>query len=351
MAKKLAAIVLSGFVCLMLAMDKLSASGYFFPLFYEIPEGSVGIFTSGDRLYDGVYTPGVHPIWPSDEALIVSTLPEKAVIKKLPCLTADGIDVEFGEVAVAYRVLEDGVWAMVDHFGVGFVVPLIEKPVQQELANWCAGLTAKGVLLEKKDRLRQHLMDHLASHLHVAQSGHSPGLLVIGLEISSPAVPDEVIDSLLERSNAEPEPEPEPEDSAHEDPLSAPLSEYEAVTEEPLEKEEIITDVDLGAHASGESPEFFFQKDDNSPVAGQSDTLEASVFAETNWATNEPGVAIEDVRHPESHGVDAAHVDLSDGKLAGHGPVFTRDHRDALQQNPIFKSLWKNDSSRLYVGW
>lgn len=344
MAKRLVAIVLPGFVCLMLAMDKLSASGYFFPLLYEIPEGSVGIFTSGDRLYDGVYPPGVHPIWPSDEALIVSILPEKAVIKKIPCLTADGIEVEFGEVAVAYRVLEDGVWAMVDHFGVSFVVPLIEKPVQQGLANWCAGLTAEGVLLEKKGRLKQYLMDHLASHLHVAQSGHSPGLLVTGLEISNPAVPDEVIDNLLERSNVE----PEPEDSAPEDPLSAPL--YEAVTEEPLEKEEIISDAYTGEHASEERPEFFFQQDDDSPVARQSDTVEASVFAETDWFTGESGVAIKDVGHPESHGVDAAHVDRS-GKVAGHNSVFTGDPQDALQQNPISRSLWKNDNSRLYVGW
>lgn len=348
MAKRLVAIVLPGFVCLMLAMDKLSASGYFFPLFYEIPEGSVGIFTSGDRLYDGVYPPGVHPIWPSDEALIVSVLPEKAVIKKIPCLTADGLEVEFGEVAVAYRVLEDGVWAMVDHFGVDFVVPLIEKPVQQGLADWCAGLTAKGVLLEKKGRLKQHLMDYLASHLHVAQSGHSPGLLVTGLEISSPAVPDEVIDDLLERSNAEPE--PEPEDSVHEDQLSAPpLPNHEAVTEEPLESEEIITDAYIDVHASEERPELFLPQDDNGPVAGQSDVLEASVFAETDWATGEPGVAIADVRHPES-GLDAAHVD-ADEKVAGHGPVLTGDQQGAAQQNPISRSLWKNDNSRLYVGW
>ena len=66
MTRKLTMIVISGFLFLTIAAEKLAASGYFLPFLYEIPEGNVGVFRSGDQLYDGVYTHGVYPVWPSD---------------------------------------------------------------------------------------------------------------------------------------------------------------------------------------------------------------------------------------------------------------------------------------------
>ena len=213
---------------------------------YEIPEGNVGIFKNGDQLYDGVYTAGVYPVWPSDEALIVSILPEKAVIRRVPCLTTDGIDVDFGEITVAYRVLEGGIWALVNLFGGDFVSPLIEKPVQQGLTDWCADMTAEEVFLEKDDQLKQHLLDYLTHYLQVAQAAQQlPGLLVTELEISRPTVPDEVIDNVLKRT-ADPL---AAEDSLYGSQLSsssvADIAVIEELAEEDVREEENSVDVDI----------------------------------------------------------------------------------------------------------
>jgi len=388
--KRPAAIVLSGFLFLVLATGGSVASGYFIPLLYEIPEGSVGVFKSGDQLYDGVYTAGVYPVWPSDEALVVSILPEKAVIRKIPCLTSDDVNIDFGEITVGYRVLEGGVWALVDLFGIDFVSPLIEKPVQQAMADWCADMTAEGIFLEKNSRLEQHLMDYLTHHLHVAQGTYSPGVIVTGLETSRPAVPDEVIDNVLRRSHAADQ--SAVEDGLHSAQSSPSSSEDAAVTdEEPSGEDEDAGEEESSAGmvinraASEEKPAFSSPHDDDEPLpvpdhqltTDPSDEVEALEPAETDRpaAHEELGPLSDDVEDhivvepsrvmddddavmdagadadaDEGVDQDAVQMDLS-GEGAERDPVFPEDRQYAQQQTPVSAGLWKNNSSRLYIGW
>ena len=445
MSKRPVAIVLSSFLSLMLATGKPAASGYFIPLLYEIPEGSVGIFKSGEQLYDGVYTAGVYPVWPSDEALIVSILPEKAVIKRVPCLTTDGIDIDFGEITVAYRVLEGGVWALVNLFGGDFVSPLIEKPVQQGIADWCADMTAEEVFLEKDEQLTQHLLDYLTHYLQIAQGSQQlPGLLVTGLEISRPTVPDEVIDNVLKRtadqfaaedglygsqlspssvadvavieelaeedvraeensvdivSNgvvAERKPEllhptrnKNNENKLHPTQPSPPSFRDTVVPEVPSAEDEEPSDEDIDEEESrrsitshGSAPkkkpgllepellktESLHSHDDEQSVQmpngqfvtdlpGEVKTLKP---AETNrvtiherpWGLTGGKADSVVVEQSQAMDADAVQLDLElSEEDAEHDPVFIEEQSRARLQKPLSTSLWKNNSSRLYIGW
>ena len=374
MTRKLTMIVISGFLFLTLAAGNLAASGYYLPFLSEIPEGSVGVFRSGDQLYDGVYTPGVYPVWPSDEVLLVSVLPEKTVIRESTCQTADGITVEFGAITVAYRVLEGGVWMLVELFGVDFVPALIEKPVRQGLADWCANMTAEGVFLEKNGLLKQYLMDYLTNHLNVVQGTEKTGLLITGLEVSRAAVPDEVIDSLLQRTYDQVATE---DDQRLDDQVTAEDDQYpddQVATEDdqypddheqsgygtvvvlspPFEKEfdedengmDIVTDdpdspeESGGVLKGGDDTPFLLHP----PVTDSSNEMQDQIAAYTETVTDEMAVAPEQSL-AQDDGTDTVPVDLPGDSVA------TEDQQDVQQGDQVSKSLWKNSSSRLYLGW
>ena len=336
----------------MLVADNVAASGYYLPFLHEIPEGSVGIFRNGDQLYDGVYTAGVYPVWPSDEVLLVSILPEKAVVRESTCLTADGVSVEFGAITIAYRVLEGGIWMLVELFGVDFVAPLIEKPVQQGLADWCANMTAEDVFLEKNGLLKQHLMDYLTNHLNVVQGLQKTGLLITGLEISHPSVPDEVIDRLLKRSVVQ-------DPLAAEDDLSSngessqvnvgAVVVLEAAYEEDKVANEAVLSGGVGLPEQPGSEQH--NGDDTSSPQGHhllvTDPPENKVAIPDSLVTPFDNMAIDpepSLIQDDGTELDAAQMDFpeEDDSVV---------QQDMQQSNPVSKSLWKNNSSRLYLGW
>ncbi len=392
MTRKLTMIVVSGFLFLTLAAGNLAASGYYLPFLSEIPEGSVGVFRSGDQLYDGVYTPGVYPVWPSDEVLLVSVLPEKTVVRESTCQTAEGITVEFGAITVAYRVLEGGVWMLVELFGVDFVPALIEKPVRQGLADWCANMTAEGVFLEKNGLLKQYLMDYLTNHLNVVQGAEKTGLLITGLEVSRAAVPDEVIDNLLKRTydQAATEDDDRPDDQVATEDDQRPDDQVateddqrpdnQVATEDdqhpddheqsgygtvvilsaPFEKEfdeeengmDIVTDDPESPEESGvvlkggdDTPLLL-----HPPVTDLSNEMPAALPSEDQIAAYTETVTVEMTASPEQ---SLAQDDGADTVPADHSgdSVAAEDQQDVQQGDQVSKSLWKNSSSRLYLGW
>ena len=380
MTRKLTMIVVSGFLFLMLAAGNLAASGYYLPFLSEIPEGSVGVFRSGDQLYDGVYTPGVYPVWPSDEVLLVSVMPEKTVVRESSCQTAEGITVEFGAITVAYRVLEDGVWMLVELFGVDFVPALIEKPVRQGLADWCANMTAEGVFLEKNGLLKQYLMDYLTNHLNVVQGAEKTGLLITGLEVSRAAVPDEVIDNLLKRTydqaTTEDDQRPDNQVATEDDdrPDDQVATEDDQLPDDheqsgygtviilsaPFEKEfdeeengmDIVTD-DLESPEeswvvpkAGEDTPLLLHP----PVTDSSNEMPAALPSEDQIAAYTETVTVEMTAPPEQ---SLAQDDGADTVPADHSgdSVAAEDQQDVQQGDQVSKSLWKNSSSRLYLGW
>lgn len=375
MTRKLTMIVVSGFLFLTLAAGNLAASGYYLPFLYEIPEGSVGVFRSGDQLYDGVYTPGVYPVWPSDDVLLVSVMPEKTMIRESTCQTADGITVEFGAITVAYRVLEGGVWMLVELFGVDFVPALIEKPVRQGLADWCANMTAEGVFLEKNGLLKQYLMDYLTNHLNVVQGMEKTGLLITGLEVSRAAVPDEVIDSLLKRTydqvateddqgpddQVATEDDQRPDDQvATEDdqrPDDHEQSGYGTVVilSAPFEKEfdEEENGMGIGDPDSPEESGVVPKGGDDTPlllyplVTDSSNEMPAALPSEDQIAAYTETVTVEPPEQSlaQDDGADTVPADHSGDSVAAE------DQQDVQQGDQVSKSLWKNSSSRLYLGW
>lgn len=364
MTRKLTMIVVSGFLFLTLAAGNLAASGYYLPFLSEIPEGSVGVFRSGDQLYDGVYTPGVYPVWPSDEVLLVSVLPEKTVVRESTCQTADGITVEFGAITVAYRVLEGGVWMLVELFGVDFVPALIEKPVRQGLADWCANMTAEGVFLEKNGLLKQYLMDYLTNHLNVVQGLEKTGLLITGLEVSRAAVPDEVIDSLLKRTYdqvvTEDEQGPDDQVATEDDqrPDDHEQSGYGTVVilSAPFEKEFDEEENGMDDPDSPEESGVVPNGGDDTPVllhplvTDSSNEMPAALPSEDQIAAYTETVTDEMTAAPgqsmaQDDGADTVPVDLPGDSVAAE------DQQDVQQGDQVSKSLWKNSSSRLYLGW
>ncbi len=198
MAKKSMTILFLFLVFSQLFNEQAEAADFYsyIPFLYKIPEGSVGVFKNGNQFYDGIYPAGVYTVWPSDEGFNISILPEKVTVTEISCITVEEIKIIFPAMTVHYQVNEENVFELVKHQGFDFVKPLIKKPLRQRVADLCSTMTAESVYLGQFSILQQYISDYLAE----VQVDKESGLLVIGVDINRPHVPDEMLENFIGRN-------------------------------------------------------------------------------------------------------------------------------------------------------
>lgn len=86
--------------------EKTEAENFssYIPFLCEIPEGSVGLFNSGNPLYKEVYPAGIYLILGSDSECNDSILPKRDVVSEAHCLTIDGVKIRFEKITDYYLV-------------------------------------------------------------------------------------------------------------------------------------------------------------------------------------------------------------------------------------------------------
>ena len=206
-------------------------------------------------------------------------------------------------------------------------------------------------------------MDYLTNHLNVVQGMEKTGLLITGLEVSRATVPDDVIDSLLRRSVAHDQLAAEDDLSPHEPPKSDSglVVFFSAPFEEEVDEEENGTDIVSGDPGSPEESGLVLYSGDDAPSPLRppvtDDDMAASLPSENQiTAYIEHMTAQDEMTTPPEQSlvqddgtdVDIVQIDLPE---VGADPVAVEDQQDVRQENRVSKSLWKNNSSRLYLGW
>ncbi|WP_152553994.1 SPFH domain-containing protein [Endozoicomonas elysicola] len=198
MAKKSMTILFLFLVFSQLFDEQAEAADFYsyIPFLYKIPEGSVGVFKNGNQFYDDIYPAGVYTVWPSDEGFNISILPEKVTVTEISCITVEKIKITFPAMTVHYQVNEENVFELVKNRGFDFVKPLIKNPLRQGVADLCSTMTAESVYLEQFSILQQYISDYLAE----VQVDKESGLLVIDVDINRPHVPDEMLENFIGRN-------------------------------------------------------------------------------------------------------------------------------------------------------
>lgn len=168
----------------------------YIPFVYQVPEGSVGVFRNGDRLYDEVYPAGIYSTWPSDEGFTIKITPQKELVTDIICVTVDGIKIRIPEIVVHYQINEDDILALLKKYSTKYVKPLIKIPVKEGIAELCSVMTAEAVYLEKFSIIKHAMTAHLLS----VQEETESGLIIDRLEITRPRVPDEILDDFVRRA-------------------------------------------------------------------------------------------------------------------------------------------------------
>ena len=394
MEKKLKLILLVLF--LPLFSEKTEASDFYsyIPFLYQVPEGSAGVFKNGNQFYDAVYPAGVYPTWPSDEGFVVSIMPEKAAVTDIPCITADGIIITFPQITVRYQVHEQHVLSLVKGYGLDFVKPAIKDPVKLEVAHLCRLLNAEAVYFDEFVPFKAILGRYLAK----GQRDKGTGISICHLDIEYPRVPDVIIDNHADHNpdhklqtpiTCEPPYEIfytlENEQEAinrlcgsvgqsDDEPYSKPVSEEDSAISEGasaivLEPAVSVSEEEV---VGGLSPAEEVNTDDTGQRGYEAPQEDLSVqwavdpFIDGQDSVGEDAGPLEHSWHSSSEpvmemGVNTGPVLSSDvvteinrnlpSGLIDKVPDQERSKEKFYQQMQDSKHLWKNNNSRLYLGW
>ncbi len=374
---------------------KTGASDFYsyIPFLYKVPEGSVGVFKNGNQFYDDVYPAGVYPTWPSDEGFVVSIMPEKVAVTDIPCITADGIIISFPQITVRYQVHEQHVLGLVKGHGLDFVKPVIKNPVKLGVVHLCRTMTAEAVYFEEFAMFKASLGNYLAE----GQRDKGIGISICHLDIEYPRVPDVIIENHVGHN---PEHKPQTpitceqpyeifytleneQEAIHrlcgsvgqpDEPYQEPISEEDsvisegdsAIVPEPTASvaEEEVTgglspteEVNTGDNGQRgyEAPQedLSIQWAVDPFIDGQDSVGEDGGLSERSWVSSSEPVAEVIVNTEPVHSSDAVtenNRNLLSG-LIDKVPDQERSKEKLYQQMQDSKRLWKNNNSRLYLGW
>ncbi|WP_139117589.1 SPFH domain-containing protein [Endozoicomonas atrinae] len=367
---------------------KTEASDFYsyIPFLYKIPEGSAGVFRNGSQFYDDVYPAGVYPTWPSDEGFVISILPEKAAVTDISCITAEGIQITFPKITVHYQVHEKDVLGLVKRYGIDFVKPVIKDPVKQGVAHLCGTMTAEAVYFDGFAMLKEYLDDFLIEE----QRDKDFGISVCNLEIDSPRVPDVMIES---HTGHNPDQEPQTpttceqpyeifytledeqeainrlcdsggqSDESYQDPASEGDA---AIVLEPtgsVAGGELSGGFSLpeGAKTSGAETGYESSQDGRSIewavdpfIDGQNSGGDGTGSIENSRDSGSEPVGELSVSIEPVHSTDAVtgtNQNQPPAGLVDEVPGQERSKEKLYQQMQDSKGLWKNNNSRLYLGW
>ncbi|MBO9483833.1 SPFH domain-containing protein [Salinisphaera sp. G21_0] len=366
----------------------------YIPFLYKVPEGSVGVFRNGNQFYDDVYPAGVYPIWPSDEGFVTSIVPEKAAVTDILCITADGIIITFPQITVHYQVHEQHILSLVKGYGLDFVNPVIKDPVKPGVAHLCRALNAEAVYFDEFAPFKAILGRYLAE----GQRDKGTGISICHLDIEYPRVPDVIIENhaghnpdhkpqppitceppyeifytleneqeainrlcgSVRQPDDEPYPEPvseedsvisdghstivlEPSVSVAEDEVTGVLSPAEEVnTDDNGRRDYEVPQEDLPI-SWAEEPFINGQDSDGEDARPSEHSRDSSSEPMAELSVNTVPVDSSDVVTELSRNLPSGLVDqVSDQE---------RSKEKLYQQMQDSKHLWKNNNSRLYLGW
>ena len=169
----------------------LAAAAFFAAIsVHQIQEGREGVYYKNGALMDQTTKPGIHFKLPfvTTFAEVVHTVQTDSV-ENVPCGTASGVLINFGKIEVVNRLSRTHLLETVRNYTVNYDKTWIYDKIHHEVNQFCSKNTLQEVYITKFDTLD----DHLAEQLRVDLLKWAPGIEIISVRVTKPAVPAHIL--------------------------------------------------------------------------------------------------------------------------------------------------------------
>jgi hypothetical protein len=110
-------------------------------------------------------------------------------VENVPCGTASGVLINFGKIEVVNRLSRKHLLETVRHYSVNYDKTWIYDKIHHEVNQFCSKNTLQEVYITKFDTLD----DHLAEQLRIDLLKWAPGIEIISVRVTKPAVPAHIL--------------------------------------------------------------------------------------------------------------------------------------------------------------
>lgn len=157
---------------------------------HQIQEGREGVYYRNGALIEKTSKPGIHFKLPFVTTVfeVVHTVQTDSV-NDVPCGTASGVLINFAKIEVVNRLDRTQLLNTIKNYTVNYDKTWIYDKIHHEVNQFCSKNTLQEVYITKFDTLD----DHLAEQLRVDLRKWAPGIEIISVRVTKPAVPAHIL--------------------------------------------------------------------------------------------------------------------------------------------------------------
>ena len=164
----------------------------------QVDSGKVGIIYRAGKLQSELLNPGygiVIPYIDIVEQVSLSFVTER--IENVPCGTNGGVNIYFDLIEVVHRLKRTSVIETVANYSTQYAKTWIVDRIHHEMNQFCSTATLQDVYITKFDQLDENLLIQLRAVLNA----WAPGVELISIRVTKPAIPERLMTQYSEISN------------------------------------------------------------------------------------------------------------------------------------------------------
>ena len=164
----------------------------------QVESGKVGVIYRAGKLQSELLNPGYGLVIPYIDVLeqvSLSFVTER--VENVPCGTNGGVNVHFDLIEVVHRLKRSSVVETVANYSTQYAKTWIVDRLHHEMNQFCSTATLQDVYIKKFDQLDENLLIQLRAVL----DAWAPGVELISIRLTKPAVPERLMAQYSEISN------------------------------------------------------------------------------------------------------------------------------------------------------
>lgn len=155
-----------------------------------VEEGNVGVYYRSGRLLPIITSPGLHYKIPFiDTFELVQTTVQTDKVTNIPCGTAGGVVINFGQIEVVNRLKPEYVYDTVKNYTTAYDKVMIFDRVHHLINQFCSSHTLQEIYID----LFSTVDDELGKELQSDANKWCPGLEIISVRVTKPILPSVIL--------------------------------------------------------------------------------------------------------------------------------------------------------------
>ncbi|KAI9091926.1 hypothetical protein K1719_027861 [Acacia pycnantha] len=156
---------------------------------HQVPEGHVGVYWRGGALQKTITEPGFHikmPLITQYEPIQVTL--QTDVVTDILCSTKGGVKINFEKIQAVYRLHKEYVYETLLNYGVHYNKTWIHDKIHHHINQFCTSHSFQQVDIDDFAKIGEKMKEAL----QVDCTRYAPGIEIIGVHITKPAIPDSI---------------------------------------------------------------------------------------------------------------------------------------------------------------